>query len=32
MVTAASLESAFLPFGEIADVSLPYVKIHAVPV
>lgn len=26
MVTAANLEAAFLPFGEIADVSLPYVK------
>jgi RNA recognition motif-containing protein len=25
MVTAANLEAAFLPFGEIADVSLPYV-------
>jgi hypothetical protein len=23
MVTAANLEAAFLPFGEIADVSLP---------
>jgi RNA recognition motif-containing protein len=25
MVTAANLEAAFLPFGEIADVSIPYV-------
>ena len=24
MVTAANLEAAFLPFGEIADVSIPY--------
>jgi RNA recognition motif-containing protein len=23
MVTAANLQAAFLPFGEIADVSLP---------
>ena len=23
MVTAATLEAAFLPFGEIADISLP---------
>lgn len=27
MVTAAHLQAAFLPFGEIADVSLPYVNI-----
>jgi RNA recognition motif-containing protein len=25
MVTAANLEAVFLPFGEIADVSIPYV-------
>jgi len=25
MITAANLEAAFLPFGEIADVSIPYV-------
>ena len=24
MITAANLEAAFLPFGEIADVSIPY--------
>jgi RNA recognition motif-containing protein len=30
MVTAANLEAAFLPFGEIADVSLPYVKSRSI--
>jgi RNA recognition motif-containing protein len=30
MVTAANLEAAFLPFGEIADVSLPYAKIQCI--
>lgn len=30
MVTAANLEAAFLPFGEVADVSLPYTKIQRI--
>lgn len=30
MVTAANLEAAFLPFGEIADISLPYVETEPV--
>lgn len=32
MITAENLEAAFLPFGEIADVSLPYVKTCFAPV